>query len=157
VNFNTSSKSEIMQSNSGFTIIEVMIAIGIFAIGFLAVGSMQINALNTTNSARRITEAMAVAEDRAEQLMATPFYLDDDFNVSPLLTAGAHPAVPDNTPFSAHWTVTDDVPIGPYDPNVFTAAPLTRSKTIRVWATPDNNAGDILAELEFAKFYRMDQ
>ena len=57
----------------GFTLIEVLIAISIFAIGFLAVAAMQITANKSTRRAVEVTEATAIASDRMEILMALPY------------------------------------------------------------------------------------
>lgn len=156
MNLNKPRKTEKIKNDSGFTLIEVLIAVAIFAIGFLAVGAMQINALNTTNSARQTTEALTVAEDQAEQLRALPFYIDNAYNESPLLTNGDHTAAPDTTPFTARWTVANDVPLSAYEAGVLTSGTVPRSKAIRVWVTPDNNAADILATIVFAKFMALD-
>lgn len=158
-------KIEKMSNNDGFTIIEVLIAIAIFAIGFLAVGLMQINAMNTTNSARRHTEAIALAEDQAEMLRALPFYdrdqdLDGDGAVEPydilpdLATAGddnPHEIDADG-PYTVRWTVDPTRPLPGYPPGVLNPNLVPNSMTIRLWVTTDNNDEDILAELEFAKF-----
>jgi type IV pilus modification protein PilV len=146
------------KEDSGFTLVEVLIAMGIFAIGFLLVGSMQINAQAKTNSARRTTEALAVAEDRVEQLRSLPFYLDNSYNVSSELNSTENPHIDDVAgPFTACWIVSNDVPIDHYDAGVITVGTLTRSKTIRVWVTPDNNSNDIQADIVFAKFMFQDQ
>lgn len=144
--------------DSGFTLIEVLIAMGIFAIGFLVVGSMQINALTITNSARRTTEALAVCEDRVERLRSLPFYLDISYNIAAELNSTGNPHIDDVAgPYTARWIVTNDVPIDHYDAGVITVGTLTRSKTIRVWVTPDNNANDVQADIIFAKFMFSDQ
>ena len=70
--------------SQGFSLIEVLIAISIFAIGFLAVAAMQITANKSTRRAVEITEATAIASDRMERLMALP-YTDS------LLDPGNHP------------------------------------------------------------------
>lgn len=167
-----------VKKDSGFTLIEVLIAMGIFAIGFLAVGLMQVDALTKTNSARITTEALTVAEDWAEQLRAMPFYADengadddgdgtaDNYDVLPDLSdlgAGNNHTrdqdgdPTDLTPYTVRWTVDDDVPIDAYDAGVLTVGtPLTRSKTIRLWVTPDTNANDIQAEIIFAKVMAAD-
>ena len=70
-------------NSQGFTLIEVLIAMSIFAIGFLAVATMQITANKSTRRAVEVTEATAIASDRMERLMALPY--DDG-----LLALGNH-------------------------------------------------------------------
>ncbi|MHC4761706.1 MAG: type IV pilus modification PilV family protein [Planctomycetota bacterium] len=60
-------------TNEGFTLVEVMIGMAIFLIGFLAVGSMQIAAINGNADAREATEAATRATDQLETLIALPF------------------------------------------------------------------------------------
>jgi len=62
-----------MRDNKGFTIVEVMIGMAIFIIGYLAVGSMQLMAIRGDASARKITEAASLAADRMETLMVLPY------------------------------------------------------------------------------------
>jgi len=57
----------------GFSIIEVIFALSIFAIGILAVSTLSISAINTNASARRVTDATALVEDRLEKLAAMPY------------------------------------------------------------------------------------
>ena len=57
----------------GFTLPEVLIAISVFAIGFLAVAAMQITANKSTRRAVELTEATAIASDRMERLMALSY------------------------------------------------------------------------------------
>ena len=59
--------------NQGFTLIEILIAMAIFAIGILAVGSMQIAAINTNASARNSMTVVTMAKDRAEKLTALTY------------------------------------------------------------------------------------
>ena len=60
-------------NNQGFTLIEILIATSIFAIGFLAVAAMQISASKSTRRAVEVTEATAIASDQMERLMSLPF------------------------------------------------------------------------------------
>lgn len=60
-------------NNKGFTIVEVMIGMAIFVIGYLAVASMQMVAIKGDTSARKTTEAATLAADRLETLMVLPF------------------------------------------------------------------------------------
>ncbi len=69
--------------NRGFTLIEVLIAMSIFAIGILAVGSMQVSAINKYAGARNSTKVVTVAKDRVEELNGLAY---DDAD----LDAGEH-------------------------------------------------------------------
>ena len=60
-------------NNRGFSIIEVIFALSIFTIGILAVSTLSISSVNSNASARRITDATALAEDRLERLAAMPY------------------------------------------------------------------------------------
>ncbi len=66
-------KVEPFLDSKGFTMIEVLIAMAIFLIGFLAVGAMQISAVNGNASARMRTEATAIAAQHAERFLAMNF------------------------------------------------------------------------------------
>lgn len=57
----------------GFTLVEVMVALGILAFGILAVASMQSAALLGTSKSNAVTRATTVAMDRMERLLALPF------------------------------------------------------------------------------------
>lgn len=68
---------------SGFSLIEVMIAICILSIGVLAVCSMQISGLNGNAAARQYTDYATLAMERLETLMAMPYSslpVDGDVN-----------------------------------------------------------------------------
>ena len=68
-------------NDNGFTLIEMLIAISIFALGFLAVASMQISAGKNNRTASETTAAISIASDRMEQLMRASFtdaLLDSD-------------------------------------------------------------------------------
>jgi len=82
----------------GFSLMEVMIAMAIFAIGILAVSAMQINSIKLNAGARMQTEATSVASDTMERLLALPY---------------DHPQLADgpSTPkvvgaYTVQWTVT---------------------------------------------------
>jgi prepilin-type N-terminal cleavage/methylation domain-containing protein len=64
--------------NRGLSIIEVIFALSIFAIGILAVSTLSISAISSNASARRVTDATALAEDRLERLAAMPYDLIQD-------------------------------------------------------------------------------
>jgi type IV pilus assembly protein PilV len=74
------------QKESGFTILEVLVAISILSFGLLGVASMQTASIRGNNTAYRQTEAMSIAQDRLERLMALPYddsALDDGTHGDP--------------------------------------------------------------------------
>ncbi len=85
------------QGEGGFTLIEILIAMTIFAIGILAVTSMQIMALQTNARASRSTEAFAVATDKMEELIRTN-YDDIDSSTDPEVDGE----------YTTTWNVTED-------------------------------------------------
>jgi len=71
INQNIDIKSKF--NNNGFSIIEVLFALSFFAIGILAVSTLALSAISSNASARRLTDATALAEDRLEKLAALPY------------------------------------------------------------------------------------
>jgi prepilin-type N-terminal cleavage/methylation domain-containing protein len=71
------------ESEKGFTLIEVLICIGIFAIGFLAMAVLQVNSMRGDASARDFTEASVWADNRVENLLSKDYTHAD-------LTPGSH-------------------------------------------------------------------
>lgn len=86
--------------NKGFTLIEVLIALGIFAIGMLAVASLQVSASLKSRKAAEVTQASAIASDQMEELMALNF---DNGDLDP-----ENPPPPKyDGKYKIEWTVTD--------------------------------------------------
>ena len=67
----------IIFNEKGFTLVEVMIGITVFAIGILAVAAMQISSVKGNSSAVDLTEAANVAQDRMEALLALDYNAAD--------------------------------------------------------------------------------
>lgn len=85
----------------GFTLIEVLIAMAIFAIGILAVTTMQMRSINQNASARIQTEATNLAADWMEQLLALPY---DD----PWLDEANSPYEVQNGPYTIRCIIEED-------------------------------------------------
>ena len=66
-------KCKRLKNGQGFTLVEVMIALGILSFGVLAVASMQSSSLLGTARSNSVTSATTIAMDRIERLMALPF------------------------------------------------------------------------------------
>jgi type II secretion system protein I len=63
-------KEQIAINNyKGFTLIEILVALAIFAIGVLAIASIQVSATTANARSRFATEAAALAQDQVERLM----------------------------------------------------------------------------------------
>lgn len=93
---------------SGFTLIEVLVAISILSFGLLAIATMQITAIQTTGKAKSVGEGTSWAEDRTEYLMSLDYS-------DPILTATAYVPVPGTPP--AGYTIDYQVLDGDPRPN----------------------------------------
>ncbi|CAB1080639.1 hypothetical protein D1AOALGA4SA_8318 [Olavius algarvensis Delta 1 endosymbiont] len=102
----------------GFTLLEVLIAVSIFAIGILAIAGLQIRSVNLNSAARMQSEATTVAVDVMERLMSLPYEHPelDGVNGVQQRQVGV---------YTAFWQISDDTPIN-------------WCKTINVWVTANN-------------------
>ena len=90
-------------NNLGFTLPEVLIAISIFAIGFLAAATMQIYASNNNRRSAEATEATSIASLHMERLMPLAF---GDTDLDP--AGNPHPAGGLNEgKYTIQWQVVD--------------------------------------------------
>ncbi len=97
-----------VNNQRGFTLVEVLIAMSIFAIGTLAVATMQISGIHGNATAKVLTRAGAWGEDKVEELIARPYdHADLAGGPPPGVT---HPMVTEGD-YNISWTVTDDAPI----------------------------------------------
>ena len=65
-------KKTILDKN-GFTILELLIALSIFAIGILGVARMQLQSTTGNTSARKVSEASEFGQEQVELTMAIPY------------------------------------------------------------------------------------
>ncbi|MDA3834880.1 MAG: prepilin-type N-terminal cleavage/methylation domain-containing protein [Spirochaetales bacterium] len=70
---------KIINNSKGFTLMEVLIALAIFAIGILGVAKMQLSGISGNASSRGVTEAATIGQQQLEILMSLPY--DDDLLV----------------------------------------------------------------------------
>ena len=149
---------------SGFTLLEVLIALFIFSIGILGVNAMQLTSIQGNGKANRISEASNIAADRIEQILSVVYMpvgsgtngIDDDgdglvdgADVKELQDVNANGSaglsdVPPNTDVGPILS-----PDGNYQIywNVAVDYPLTDTKTIRVIVDPPGNGPNVSMEI----------
>lgn len=81
--------------DDGFTLLEVLIAMVVFAIGILGVAEMQLSAIDGNSTSRKFTEAISAAREQIEPIMISSF---DDITTGSKVTAEG---------YDVQWTVTD--------------------------------------------------
>ena len=107
--------------NCGFMLIEVLVAIAIFAIGILALTSLQAVYIGGNSSARMQTEATSLAAQWLERLKILPYAHDD-------LDPVGNPHRQIVGAYRIEWNIADN-------------SPINQVKTIRITVTPENLRG----------------
>ena len=75
---------------SGFSLIEVMIAMTILAVGILVIAQMQVAAINGLAYSRRMSSATQLAQHQLEYLRTMPFGTDNETNEQDAAYNGAN-------------------------------------------------------------------
>ena len=113
----------------GFTLIEVLIAMAIFSIGILGVGTMQLRSTGGNTNARIGTEASVWAQDRVETLMLLPYTHAD-------LIPGAYQVIEGAGLYTVDWTVYDSFGVPtPAGYPLWGVTPTNNTKIIHVEVT----------------------
>lgn len=91
-----------LKKQDGFTLIEVLIALTIFAVGLLAIAAMQTSAIRMNATGNRLTELSTVGIHKFEELMSLPV------TNAQLAVGGPYtdPAPPPG--YTVSWTVVQD-------------------------------------------------
>jgi len=132
------------ENDTGFSLLEVIIAISLLTVGLLAVASMQVSAIRSNATAHAVAEASTWATDMMEKLIELPYnhvYLQDtdgdgtdqDLDADGVDDDGGNFGLEDNTPATADYHVTR-VRYTLYW-NVAADAIIKDTKTINVIAT----------------------
>jgi prepilin-type N-terminal cleavage/methylation domain-containing protein len=114
-------ENEIKTSSAGFTLIEVLVAVAIFAIGILALTSLQAVYIGGNSSARMQTEATGLAAQWLERLKILPYTHND-------LDPVGNPHRQVVGAYRIEWNIADN-------------SPINEVKTIRITVTPRNLRG----------------
>jgi type IV pilus assembly protein PilV len=110
----------------GFTLIEVLLAMAIFAIGILALAGLQVSYIRGNATARYSTEATVLASQAVERLKALPT-TDAD------LAEGSHGPVAIDGNYEMEWDVTDNTPYHNVKSIVIRVVPrFSRGRTISI-------------------------
>jgi type IV pilus assembly protein PilV len=102
----TKTSMNTLKKQEGFTLIEVLIAVSIFAVGLLAVAAMQTSAIRVNSTAGRITELSTCGIDKLEELLSLPF---TDAQLSSAGNPHADPVTPDG--YTVTWNTFANNPV----------------------------------------------
>ena len=97
----------LLTNKKGFTILEVLIAISLLAIGMMALATLQSSGIRGNDLGNRTTQALALAQDKLEELinadaLGQAIAAGTDNNIDETGNAGGI--------FSRSWLVQPDVP-----------------------------------------------
>ncbi len=101
--------------DEGFTLLELVIAMGILAVGLLGVATAQIWAINRTSQSRHLSQALHLAQQQMELFHATPVATLIAAPCAPTPTCD-DPANPiqvdatDATTFVRNWLIEPNTP-----------------------------------------------
>ena len=93
-----------MKKIQGYTLIEVLIAMAIFALGFLALATLQIKSISQNASSRMRTDATTMAVESLERLISLPYNHTE-------LDQGNNPHRVKMGGYTIEWNIQDDVPV----------------------------------------------
>ena len=96
--------SDEITTQRGFTLIELLIAMSIFSIGMLAVGSMQFASAKGNRTAQTVTTASTWSTSQIERLLLLP-------QTHPDLDPNNNPHQIINGRYIMDWNVQDDTPV----------------------------------------------
>jgi type IV pilus assembly protein PilV len=113
---NTAASMKELKKQGGFTLIEVLIALTIFAVGLLAIAAMQTSAIQMNSTAGKMTDITAMGMDQLEYLTGLPFtdpWLDPAGNPpSGTDTAGKTHSFTNNDGFTISWDTSNNPTVG---------------------------------------------
>lgn len=89
----------------GFTLIEILVALIVLIIGVAGILTMQMSALKGTSYSRHATEAIVLAEDKLEELIAMDPNSGQFVDGNDTVNAQSQPAGGADFPYNRTWTV----------------------------------------------------
>jgi type IV pilus assembly protein PilV len=120
----TETQMDKFKKENGFTLIEVLVAITIFAVGLLAVAALQTSAVKMNSTSNKLTNLRTVAMDQIERLSALP-YDDTALNAGTYGPTTSPPTTSPSADYSISYTVTDTTV-------VIDSVTMSTQKTVKV-------------------------
>ncbi|WP_372682205.1 prepilin-type N-terminal cleavage/methylation domain-containing protein [Desulfosarcina sp.] len=154
-------RTRFVSNASGFTMIEVMVAIAIFSIGLMAMGTLQTAALMRTGDVTRKTEAWPLLAEQAERIKQLPFYLNVGAQTHPPeLDAGGfggpRSVVSPDGRYTIQWEVADDEAIVLQNETALPGVPVgTYTVQKRITMVAFGQGGNPLAPMAQVEFFKV--
>jgi type IV pilus assembly protein PilV len=109
-------KKHVRLDDKGFSIIEVMIGLTVFAIGILALAKVQIVSLKGNTNSRQMTEASFLAQSRMETLTRLPYasLVDDEsgtLSSTGINADGREQLFVTGKPYQVSWNILNGNPV----------------------------------------------
>jgi prepilin-type N-terminal cleavage/methylation domain-containing protein len=156
-----------VSNRSGFTLIEILIALAIFSIGFMAIGALQTGALRAVSTSQDRTRAIQILDAHVEELKRIPLYAQDiwrhpggppAFVMSPQFVANAN--APDFSVVDGEFTVSWWIDSPHTIPDRWLVVGNNITTSVNVTATIARNGQDPLDDamhrIEFVKYWVTD-
>jgi type IV pilus assembly protein PilV len=93
-----------LKKKGGYTLIEVLVSLTIFAVGMLAIAGMQTTAIRMNSIAGKLTNLSTWGMDKIEELSALSYS-------DPLLDSAGNPHQEKLGNYTISWIVIDDNPV----------------------------------------------
>ncbi|WDN87650.1 hypothetical protein BuS5_00618 [Desulfosarcina sp. BuS5] len=152
---------KIKKNQSGFTLIEVLIGMTVFAIGILGVAAMQLSAIKGNSYSSHLSEASTISQDKIEELILLNYDDhvlfdddgdDDDYNdgngTGGLDHTNEHGGTPDETNQSKGVTGVQYTT----SCNIAVNQPIQNTKTIRIITTWTEKGATRTVTMDYIKF-----
>ncbi|MGC9323718.1 MAG: type IV pilus modification PilV family protein [Desulfomonilia bacterium] len=94
---------KLLGSRLGFTLIELVVAIFIFALGIMGIVKMQSQAIQANSYSMQLTDAVNIAQDHLERLRGLTFAHDSMSTALHTTSTNLHRGIP----FNLSWRVSD--------------------------------------------------
>jgi prepilin-type N-terminal cleavage/methylation domain-containing protein len=100
-----------LNTENGFSLVEIMIAVAIFSLGLAVLASMQIIAITANSTSNIRTQMATVAQEKMEELLALPYnHADLSDNKAPKGEKTTHDDSAPPEGYTIQWSVDENSP-----------------------------------------------